>query len=82
MVLSLANFKSYKNPTFRFGVCCVFIVTDSGATINQNCTYIRNPGYPSPYTGSSGVSYTINKCSSGKYWLKLHVHYIIQDFSK
>ena len=59
--------KSLKKPTFRFGVCCVFIVTDSGATINQNCTYIRNPGYPSPYTGSSGVSYTINKCSSGKF---------------
>ena len=51
---------------FRFGVCCVFLVADSGVAINQNCTYIRNPGFPSTYGGSSGVSHTINKCSDGK----------------
>ena len=24
-----------------FGVCCVFLVSNSGSTITQNCTYIR-----------------------------------------
>ena len=42
-------------------------MTESGAAINQNCTYIRNPGFPSTYGGSSGVSHTINKCSDGMY---------------
>ena len=51
---------------FSFGVCCVFIVSEAGRTINQNCTYIRNPGFPSSYGSTSGVSYTINKCSNGK----------------
>ena len=29
---------------FRFGVCCVFMVTACGSTISQNCSYIKNPG--------------------------------------
>lgn len=49
----------------------MFFVTEAGSTINQNCTYIRNPGYPSAYGGTSGVSYTINKCSSDICWLRL-----------
>ena len=40
---------------------------ESGQPITQNCTYIRNPGFPSAYSGTSPVSYTINKCSSGMY---------------
>ena len=35
---------------------------------SQNCTYIRNPGFPSAYAGGGSVSYTINKCSSGKWF--------------
>ena len=60
-----SNMKLECSKTFSFGVCCVFLVTESGQTINQNCTYIRNPGFPSAYGDTSGVSYTINKCSSG-----------------
>ena len=48
---------------YRFGVCCVFVLSTSG-TVTQNCTYIQNPGYPSSYAGS-GLTYTVNKCSSG-----------------
>ncbi len=51
---------------FRFGVCCLFMVSETGSTINQNCTYVRNPGYPSLYTSTNAISYTIDKCSSGK----------------
>jgi hypothetical protein len=48
-----------------FGVCCVFTLSTTG-TVTQNCTYIQNPGYPSIYSSTSGVTYTVNKCSSGK----------------
>ena len=57
---------------FRFGVCCVFLVTEAGTTINQNCTYIRNPGFPSAYGSTSSVAYTINKCSPGNF-SKCHI---------
>ena len=49
----------------RFGVCCLFLVSSSGGTINQNCTYIRNPNFPSVYGSTTAVSYTIQKCSNG-----------------
>ena len=52
-------------PSFRFGVCCVFIVSTSGGVVQQNCSYIQNPGYPSSYTGTSSVTYTIQKCNTG-----------------
>ncbi len=52
---------------FRFGVCCVFILTGTGSTtVTQNCTYIQNTGFPSALTGTTAVSYTVQKCSCGK----------------
>ena len=53
---------SLKN--FRFGVCCLFVVTSTSDTISQNSTYIQNPGFPSVYSETSSLTYTINKCSS------------------
>ena len=44
----------------------MFLVTATGATINQNCTYLRNPSFPSVYSATSSLSYTVNKCSTGK----------------
>ena len=60
------NFSKKKiMPNFsRFGVCCLFLVTSTSTTINQNCTYIRNPSYPSVYSATTALTYTINKCSS------------------
>ena len=49
-----------------FGVCCVFLVSDSGSNVNQNCTYIRNPGFPQAYAATTGVQYTINKCANSE----------------
>lgn len=49
----------------RFGVCCYFAKSSSGSTISENNTYIQNPGYPSTYSSTSTVSYTVNKCSPG-----------------
>ena len=51
-----------------FGVCCVFTLSTSGATLTRNSSYIQNPGFPSPYMGGTGVTYTVNKVSSGKRW--------------
>ena len=49
---------------FSFGVCCLFIVTATSDTIDQNCTYIQNPSFPSVYSSQTALTYTINKCSS------------------
>lgn len=51
------------NCAAGFGVCCLFIVTDTATTINQNCTYIQNPSFPSVYSSETALTYTINKCS-------------------
>lgn len=56
-----------------FGVCCIFTIESSGGTISQNCTYIRNPNFPSAYTATSAgqVSYNVVKCSSDVCSLRL-----------
>ena len=51
---------------FRFGVCCVFMVTACGSTISQNCTYIKNPNFPNAYTDLTACVYTIKKCDCCK----------------
>ena len=56
-----------------FGICCVFTLRgdDSTQEVNNNDTYIQNPGFPTVYTDSSGLSYTVNKCKDGKYLIVL-----------
>ena len=51
---------------YRFGVCCVFLISETGKSVNENCTYIRNPGFPNGYATTSEVSHTIQKCSPGE----------------
>jgi hypothetical protein len=46
-----------------FGVCCLFTTSTAGATVSENCTYVQNPNFPSPYMETSAVSYTVNKVS-------------------
>jgi len=50
---------------FSFGVCCLFTVSTSGSTVNQNCTYVRNPGFPTALTATTAITYTVNKIQSG-----------------
>jgi len=55
------------NCAAGFGVCCIFSVSASGSTVNQNCSYIVNPSFPSNYAPTNTpttVTYTIEKCSS------------------
>ena len=49
------------NCASGFGVCCIFIVSTAGATIDQNCTYIQNPDYPLAYSSTNGLAYTVKK---------------------
>ncbi|TRY61428.1 hypothetical protein TCAL_13416 [Tigriopus californicus] len=53
------------NCAAGFGVCCLFIVKGSCGstqTISQNCTYIRNSGYPvADATPSETCTYEFNR---------------------
>lgn len=49
-----------------FGVCCVFMTSTCGATVSQNCSYIKNPNFPSAYTSTTSCTFTINKCDPCK----------------
>ena len=51
-----------------------------GASISVNCSYIKNPGFPSAFTSTSGCSYTINKCDSCKN-LKTYIVYTVLSIS-
>ena len=56
----------YKIPilySFRFGVCCVFIISTTSSKTANNCSYIQNPDFPSVYSETSSLTYTIEKCS-------------------
>jgi hypothetical protein len=63
ILIRILDFKNFWN-FFRFGVCCVFKLTKAGI-VNQNSTYIQNPGFPAAYTSTAGIAYTVNKVSSG-----------------
>ena len=59
---SVGHYLTY-NWIFRFGVCCVFTISDGGTSTSENCSYIQNPSYPSVYSATSSLTYTVEKCS-------------------
>ena len=65
---------------FSFGICCVFVAADAGAIINQNCTYLRNPDFPSAYTGAGSLFYTVSKCFSGNEIAKCLLYLVILSY--
>ena len=52
-----------------FGVCCVFASTTLGATLDQNISYIQNPGFPTTYMPAAATNgvYNIRPCNNSKY---------------
>merc|ERR1712156_353414 len=50
------------NCAAGFGVCCTFTVSASGSSVDQNCTYLQNPSYPSTYTTAGTVTYSVSPC--------------------
>jgi hypothetical protein len=63
--LECSNVQMFFKLFFRFGVCCLFIVTEAGGTVSENCSYIQNPSFPAVYAETTSLKYTINKCASG-----------------
>ena len=59
--------KASGNCASGFGVCCLFVLSStSKLTVKENNTYIQNPSFPSVYSETSALSYTINKCEDSK----------------
>jgi hypothetical protein len=50
------------NCAAGFGVCCTFTVSASGTSVDQNCTYLQNPSYPTTYTTAGTVTYSVSPC--------------------
>ncbi len=50
---------------FRFGVCCIFVFSSSGASVNQNCSYVQNAGFPASSSGTAALTYNVQKTNSG-----------------
>ena len=46
-------------------------MSSSGSTITQNCTYIQNPGFPSTYTSTTSLTYTVSKCACDVCFVRL-----------
>ena len=59
--------KASGNCASGFGVCCLFVLSStSKLTVKENNTYIQNPSFPSVYSETSALTYTINKCKASK----------------
>ena len=43
-----------------------------GSTINQNCSYIKNPGFSAAYTSTSNCQFTINKCDNCEFLILIN----------
>merc|ERR1719367_1882270 len=57
--------KASGNCASGFGVCCLFVLSStSKLTVSENNTYIQNPSFPSVYSETSALTYTINKCAA------------------
>ena len=58
---------SIGNCASGFGICCLFTISGTtGLTVSQNNTYIQNPSFPSVYTDTTALSYTVNKCADSE----------------
>eukprot|EP00094_Tigriopus_californicus_P009921 TCALIF_09567-PA protein Name:"Protein of unknown function" AED:0.00 eAED:0.00 QI:4/1/1/1/0/0.28/7/18/133 len=53
------------NCAAGFGICCGFSIVGCGGTVTQNCTVIRNEGFPSPTTETDKTcTYNFNRIDS------------------
>merc|ERR1712004_53063 len=57
-----------------FGTCCLFAVDECGGTARENCSYIRNEGFPNTLTGEPDnqmCDFTVRKCADDVCSLRL-----------
>ncbi len=46
-------------------------MTATSTNIDQNCTYVQNPSFPSVYSATTALTYTVKKCSDDVCALRL-----------
>ena len=44
------------------------MLSECGVQVTENCTYIRNPGFPEASTDITTCKFTVQKCDSGLYF--------------
>lgn len=59
-----------------FGTCCIFFQETCNGEVSENCTYVRNEGFPTARTSTGttqfpNCQYTINKCSTSVSTLRI-----------
>jgi len=54
-----------------FGTCCLFAYEECGKDIEQNCSYVRNEGFPTAISKASMCTYKIKKCDEAVCTLRL-----------
>lgn len=59
------------NCAAGFGVCCTFELSSCSSSVTQNCTYIKNPSYPSTYTTTGSCSYSVTPVNTDICQLRL-----------
>ena len=64
-VLNWYSHLFFSNISIPFKHFLHYRVSDSGTTVDQNCTYIQNPSYPSTYTTAGTVTYSVSPCQDG-----------------
>ena len=50
---------SIGNCASGFGVCCQFKISKCGSSINENCSYVTNEGFPSTFQSASNCVYKV-----------------------
>ncbi|XP_059091319.1 uncharacterized protein LOC131886884 isoform X2 [Tigriopus californicus] len=51
------------NCAAGFGICCRSTISNCGSTVENNCTYIQNPGYPSFQSSIQTCTYNFGRIS-------------------
>ena len=62
-----------------FGVCCMFTLSTCGGTVNQNCTYVQNEGFPTASMTEQTCTYMFNRICPGEFYqvlLTSGVHWV------
>lgn len=49
------------NCAAGFGICCQSTISNCGSTVQNNCTYIQNPGFPSFQTSTQQCTYNFGR---------------------
>ena len=70
--LSISGGFAAQNCASGFGVCCVITLSScQNVIVDQNCTYVTNPGFPGTFSEAATCKYTIRQCSEDICFIRL-----------